>query len=74
MRKIQSQLAHDDPNQILSVLMGVFQAYSTMWVEGVWEIVHARQSKTKFIVSHNPVTFYCKSMFPSNWLTPTTAI
>jgi len=70
MRKIRSQLAPDDPNQILSVLMGVFQAYSTMWMEGVWEIVRARQSKTKFIVSDNPVTFYCRSMFPSDWLYP----
>ena len=70
MRKMQSQLAHDDPNQVLSVLMSVFQAYSTMWTEGVWEIVHARQSKTKFIVSDNPVTLYCKSMFPSDWLYP----
>jgi hypothetical protein len=55
MRKMRSQLAHDDANQILSVLMGVFQAYSTMWMEGVWEIVHAKKSKTKFIVSDNPV-------------------
>ncbi len=70
MRKIRSQLAPDDPRQILSVLMGVFQAYSTMWMEGVWEIVHARQSKTKFIVSDNPVTFYCKTTFPSDWLYP----
>ena len=70
MRKMRSQLAPDGPNQILSVLMGVFQAYSTMWMEGVWEIVRARQSKTKFIVSDNPVTFYCRSMFPSDWLYP----
>ena len=70
MRKMQSQLTHDDPNHILSVLTGVFQAYSTMWVECVWEIVHARQSKTKFIVSDNPVTFYCKSMFPNDWNYP----
>ena len=41
-----------------------------MWMEGVWEIVRARQSKTKFIVSDNPVTFYCKSTFPSDWLYP----
>jgi hypothetical protein len=70
MRKMQSQLTHDDPNHILSVLTGVFQPYSTMWVECVWEIVHARHSKTKFIVSDNPVTFYCKSMFPNDWTYP----
>src|SRR5271169_245979 len=55
MRKRQSELAHDDPNRVLSVLTGVFQAYSTMWMEGVWEIVRARKSKTKFIVTDNPV-------------------
>jgi hypothetical protein len=74
MRKVRSQLALDDPNQILSVLMGVFQANSTMWMEGVWKIVHAKKSKTKFIVSHNPVTFYCKSMFASDWLYPMIAV
>jgi hypothetical protein len=70
MMEMRSRIAHDDPNQVLTVLMGVFQAYDTMWMEGVWEIVRARQSKTKFIVTDNPVTFYCKSMFPSDWLYP----
>jgi len=70
MRKWRSALAHDDPNQVLADLTGVFQAYSTMWTEGVWELVRARQSKTKFIVIDNPVTFYCKTMFPSEWTYP----
>jgi hypothetical protein len=70
MRRQQSVLAPDDPNQVLAALTGVFQAYSTMWVEGVWEIVRARQSKTKFIVTDNPVTLYCKTMFHSEWTYP----
>jgi len=70
MRRHQFALAHDDPNKVLEALMGVFQAYSTMWMEGVWEIVRARQSKTKFIISDNPVTFYCRTMFPSEWTYP----
>jgi hypothetical protein len=70
MRSQQSAVAPDNPNHILTTLMGVFQAYNTMWMEGVWEIVRAKQSKTKFIVSDNPVTFYCKTMFPSEWQYP----
>src|SRR5262249_18678628 len=70
MRRQQSALAQYDPNQVLAALAGVFQAYSTMWMEGVWEIVRARQSKTKFMVTDNPCTFYCKSMFPSEWAYP----
>jgi len=69
-RRQQSAPAHDDPNQVLAALMRLFQAYSTMWMEGVWEIVRARQSKTKFIVTDNPVTFYCKTMFPGEWTYP----
>lgn len=47
------------------VLRSMFEAYATMWSEGVWEIVRARQSPTKFLVTDNPVTFYCKVMFKS---------
>ncbi len=36
-----------------------------MWSEGVWEIVGARQSPTKFLVSDEPVTFYNRRIFPS---------
>lgn len=42
----------------------------TMWMEGVWEIVHAKQSPTKFIVTDDPVTFYNKTVFPSEWQYP----
>jgi hypothetical protein len=70
MRARQASLAPDDPNNVLAALTGIFQSYSTMWMEGVWEIVRARQSKTKFIVTDNPVTFYCRSMFPSEWAYP----
>jgi len=41
----------------------IFQAHTTMWTEGVWEIVGARQSATKFIVSDNPVTFFNAKAF-----------
>jgi hypothetical protein len=38
--------------------------FSTMWMEGVWEIVRATLRPTKFIVTDDPVTFYCKTVFP----------
>jgi hypothetical protein len=60
----------DSQNAILAALSRVFQQYSTMWAEGIWEVVRARQSATKFIVTDDPVTFYCKVMFPSEWNYP----
>ena len=54
-------------NEIVAAVTAMSGFYMTMWTEGSWEVVHARQSPTKFIVTDNPVTFYCKSMFPSDW-------
>lgn len=59
-----------EQNAVLATLRAVFQAYATMWSEGVWEIVRATQSPTKFIVTDDPVTFYCKVVFPSEWTYP----
>ena len=59
---------HEIPT--LLVLRSIFEAYATMWSEGVWEIVRARQSPTKFLVTDNPVTFYCKVMFRDEWTYP----
>jgi hypothetical protein len=69
-RAEQSGLDPNDPNTPLLALHEIFQAYTTMWGEAVWEIVRARQSATKFIVSDDPVTFYCKVVFPSEWNYP----
>lgn len=60
----------DHPNAALLALREVFQAYTTMWAEGTWEIVRARRSSTKFIVTDDPVTFYRKWVFPSEWKYP----
>src|SRR6185437_4519460 len=53
-----------DHNSTLTLMGVTFQMHATMWTEGVWEIVHARQSPTKFIVSDEPVTFYNPRAFP----------
>jgi hypothetical protein len=60
-------------NATMMALREIFQSYSTMWTEGVWEIVRARQSPTKFIVTDDPVTLYCRIMFPSEWIYPNDA-
>jgi hypothetical protein len=52
-------------NVTLLAMQQLFQLHTTMWVEGVWEIVRARQSPTKFIVSDEPVTFFNRHIFPS---------
>jgi hypothetical protein len=57
-------------NKVLAALASLFQSYTTMWMEGVWEIVRARQSATKFIVTDDPVTLYCKLVFKSEWTYP----
>src|SRR5262249_12294204 len=38
--------------------------HSTIWTEGVWEILHCDESPTKFILSDHPVVTYNKDLFP----------
>ena len=54
-----------DRQSVLVLLTHLFQAHSTMWMEGVWEIVCADGAETKFIVSDSPVTFYNPALPPS---------
>jgi hypothetical protein len=59
-----------DRNVTLIAMQQLFQQYGTMWMEGVWEIVHARQSATKFIISDVPVTFYNRNIIPGGYAYP----
>ena len=56
----------NDHNLVLTVMRSLFQLHGTMWMEGVWEVVRARQSPTKFIISDEPVTFYNSRVFPAS--------
>ena len=67
---IKKRLGGVDHNETLDLMGRMFQLHTTMWTEGVWEIVRARRSPTKFIVTDGPVTFYNRSMFPSAWIYP----
>jgi hypothetical protein len=60
--KTTSQLHHQ--NDVLTVMQRVFQQHTTMWAEGIWEIVGAHHSPTKFIISDSPITFYNRLMSP----------
>jgi hypothetical protein len=51
-------------SETLIFMQQSFQFHTTMWMEGVWEIVRARRSPTKFIVTDEPVTFFNKQGFP----------
>jgi hypothetical protein len=51
-------------NEALIAMREIFQQYTAMWMEGVWEIVRAENTTTKFIVSDQPVTFFNRGIFP----------
>jgi hypothetical protein len=53
-----------DQSVVLAFMARLFQANNTMWTEGVWEVARARQSRTKFIITDEPVTFYNPKVFP----------
>ncbi|HXN26079.1 MAG TPA: hypothetical protein VN902_03095 [Candidatus Acidoferrales bacterium] len=61
---LKERTGQPDHNVTLGVLRRFFQIYTTMWSEGIWELVRARQSQTKFIATDNPVTFYNRGTFP----------
>lgn len=59
-----------DANETLLAMRQLYRFHTTMWSEGVWEIVRARQSPTKFIVTDEPVTFFNRRAFPSELTYP----
>lgn len=61
---LRESLRLQSHSQTLVSMQGLFQFHTTMWAEGIWEIVRARNCPTKFIVSDNPVTFFNRMAFP----------
>ncbi len=59
-----------DRNVMLVAMQRLYRFHTTMWGEGVWEFVRARQSQTKFIVTDEPVTFFNRRAFPSEFAYP----
>lgn len=53
-------------NALLMQMQSIRQMHCTMWVEGVQEIISARNSSVKFIISDHPVTIYHKNFQPTS--------
>lgn len=62
---LKARAGSSDHNRTLAVMYHSFQQHTTMWGEGIWELVRADKSRTKFIISDEPVTFYNSRMPPS---------
>jgi hypothetical protein len=52
--------------KLLFEMQYIRQLNCTMWVEAVREIVSAKNSKTKFVVSDHPVTVYNRACHPNS--------
>lgn len=63
-------MSRGDKNLRLLFLQRVYGFHGTMWMEGVWEVVRADNSQTKFIVSDEPVTFFNRTSFPNEIIYP----
>jgi len=53
-------------NQLLFEMQGIRRLHCTIWFEAVREIVYARNSKIKFIVSDHPVAIYNPACHPNS--------
>lgn len=64
---LRSKINFNNHNEMLIGMSYLFRLHSTMWTEGVWEIVRARHSATKFLVTDEPLTFFNRRGFPSEF-------
>lgn len=62
---LKQQTGTVDHNRALGIMANTFQQHTTMWAEGIWEVVMATKTTTKFIISDEPVTFYNSRLPPS---------
>ncbi len=55
---IEKHYSNLDQNQLMVEMQSIRQKHCTIWTEGVREIVSAKNSNIKFILSDHPVTIY----------------
>lgn len=67
---LQFVVSAKDPSETLLAMQHLYRFHTTMWTEGVWEIVRARNSPTKFILTDEPVTFFNRRAYPSELTYP----
>jgi len=58
------KIASHERKELLVHLQRYQKAFGAIWTECVWQIVDARNSATKFIVSDNPITIYNRQCPP----------
>jgi hypothetical protein len=63
---LKSKYPNLSHNQLLYEMQSIRQMHCTTWVESVQEIVLAKNSNIKFIVSDNPVTIYNPACLPDS--------
>lgn len=68
--RIKSYTSAPNHTSTLLAMEALFRLYETMWTEGVWEIVRAHQTKNKFLLVDEPVTFFNRRLFPSEIRNP----
>jgi len=63
---VKKTLQAKDHNDVLLKMQIIRKMHCTMWLEASMEIVSAKNSPIKFIVSDNPVTLYNSSFYPES--------
>jgi hypothetical protein len=62
---LQRQYPALSQNELMMEMQGIRYLHCTIWTEGVREIVSAKDSDVKFIVTDHPVTIYNRAIPPS---------
>jgi hypothetical protein len=62
---LKRQAGSNSRERILMLMTRLSQMHTTIWMEGVWEVLSCDQSETKFIVSDHPVTTFNRKLFPA---------
>lgn len=65
---LRSQYPLLSQNELMMEMQTLRMMHCTIWTEGVREIVSARESQTKFIISDHPVTVFNQAMHPGSKL------
>ncbi|MFG5379927.1 DUF4238 domain-containing protein [Yoonia sp. R2-816] len=65
---LRSQYPALSQNELMMEMQALRMMHCTIWTEGVREIVSARDSEIKFIISDHPVTVFNQAAFPGSKL------
>jgi len=63
---LASMVGSADKNIALAAMQQFQALHCVSWTEGVWALLDANRSETKFIISDHPVTVYNRDCFPAS--------